>query len=74
MHIRDTDISYLNVGCHLRTLVEGSYIVGYDGNDHRIIRDGVVVYEGNEVKHIGKQYLGTIDRKIDARENSLFLA
>lgn len=37
----------------LRTLIGGSYIIGFDGNEHRLIRDGVVVYEDGVV-HAGK--------------------
>ncbi len=51
----------------MTTLIEGSYIVAHDGSDHRIIRNGVVAYEGNEVKYVGKQFSGVVDSRVDAR-------
>ena len=51
----------------MRTVIEGSYIVAYDGKDHRTIENGVVVYEGNEVKYVGRQYSGAVDRRVDAK-------
>jgi cytosine/adenosine deaminase-related metal-dependent hydrolase len=51
----------------LRTLIQGSYVVAFDGNGHRIIRDGVVVFEGSEIVHVGKSYEGEVDHTIDAK-------
>ena len=51
----------------MSTLIEGSYIIAHDGKDHRIIENGVVVYEGNKVTFVGKHYTGSSDRQIDAR-------
>ena len=48
------------------TQVIGSYVVAFDGSDHRIIKDGVVVYEGEEIIHVGKNYNGNFDLEIDA--------
>ena len=50
-----------------KTLVQGGYVVAFDGNSHRIVRDGVVVFEGSEIVHVGKSYEGDVDRTIDAR-------
>jgi len=52
--------------------IKGKYIVGYDGVEHRMLHDGVVVIEGNRVKHVGKTYNGTVERWIDAK-NSLVM-
>jgi cytosine/adenosine deaminase-related metal-dependent hydrolase len=41
-------------------------VVAYDGNEHRIIEDGVVVYDGDEIVHVGKSYSGGFDERIDA--------
>jgi len=30
------------------------WIIGFDGCEHRLLRDGVMVTEGNQVKHVGK--------------------
>jgi len=50
----------------MKTLIRGSYVVGFEGNGHRVIRDGVVVYEGDQIVHVGKSYDGTADVTIDA--------
>jgi len=49
-----------------RTLIRASWVVGFDGRQHRIIRDGVVVYEGNTITHVGRRFDGQADRVIDA--------
>jgi 5-methylthioadenosine/S-adenosylhomocysteine deaminase len=46
--------------------IRGSYIVGFDGSEHRMIRDGLVIVEGKRIKHIGKSYDGTVEKWIDA--------
>jgi len=51
----------------MKTLIEGGYIITHDGVSHRILRDGVLVFEGNEIIHIGKTYDGPVDQRIDAR-------
>jgi len=51
----------------LRTKIEGGIVVGYDGEEHRIIDGGVVVYEDDKVTHVGKSYQGAVDETIDAR-------
>jgi 5-methylthioadenosine/S-adenosylhomocysteine deaminase len=50
----------------MRTLVSGTWIVGYHQGHHRLIRDGVVVYEGNKIVHVGKPFDGRVDNTIDA--------
>ena len=46
--------------------IKGKFVVGFDGVEHRIIRDGVVIVDGNRIKHVGKGYEGKVDRWIDA--------
>ena len=46
--------------------IKGKFVIGFDGKEHRLLRDGVVVIEGNRVKHVGKSYSGQVDRWIDA--------
>ena len=36
------------------TLIKGSWVVGYDGEKHRIITDGEVVFEDDRVIYVGK--------------------
>ena len=49
------------------TLIKGGWIVAFDGERHRILRDGVVVYQGDTITHVGKAYEGPVDHTIDAR-------
>ncbi|MCX6643364.1 MAG: amidohydrolase, partial [Candidatus Bathyarchaeota archaeon] len=46
--------------------IRGKFVIGFDGTEHRIIRDGIVVVEGNRIKHVGKVFSGSVDRWIDA--------
>jgi len=45
----------------LTTGIKGKFIIGFDGSEHRLLRDGVVVYEGNRIVHVGKSYSGQVD-------------
>ncbi len=51
----------------MRTLIQGGYVVSFDGNEHEILKDGVVVYEGNRIDFVGKDYNQPVDARIDAR-------
>jgi cytosine/adenosine deaminase-related metal-dependent hydrolase len=50
----------------MRTLIRASWIVGHEAGRHRLIKDGVVVYEGNTIVHVGKTFDGHADATIDA--------
>ena len=52
-----------------KTLIRGGWIVGFDGEEHRILKDGVVVYEGDTILHVGRDYDEPVEREIDARGN-----
>jgi len=49
-----------------RIRIDASYIVAFNGISHVILRDGVVVFEGNEIIHVGKSYSEQVDEKIEA--------
>ncbi len=49
-----------------RTVIRASHIVAYDGGGHRYLKDGVVVYEGNTILHVGKSWAGRAGHEIDA--------
>jgi 5-methylthioadenosine/S-adenosylhomocysteine deaminase len=51
----------------MRTLIQGGWVVGFDGTTHELLRDGVVVYEENRILHVGHSFDGSVDRRIDAR-------
>ena len=51
------------------TAIDGGYTVAFDGEEHRILRDGTVVIEEDKIKYVGKSYGGPVDRRIDARRS-----
>lgn len=51
----------------MKTMIQGGYIVGFNGTEHEIFLDGVVVFEGDRVSYVGKSYAGPVDKKMDAR-------
>jgi 5-methylthioadenosine/S-adenosylhomocysteine deaminase len=51
----------------MRTLIQGGWVVGYEGAGHVLIPDGCVVFEGDAIVHVGKAFSGSVDRTIDAR-------
>jgi cytosine/adenosine deaminase-related metal-dependent hydrolase len=50
----------------MKTLIQGGWVVGFDGKEHEVIKDGVVVYDGNHVEFVGKEYSSPVDKKLDA--------
>lgn len=52
----------------MRTKIEASWIVGHGPGGHTLIRDGVVVFEGNRILHVGKTFEGRFDKVIAAKE------
>ncbi|MFC2105281.1 chlorohydrolase family protein [Candidatus Bipolaricaulota bacterium] len=50
----------------MKTLISASYIVAHDGVAHRILRDGVLVWEDDLILHVGSSYEGHVDRRISA--------
>ena len=51
----------------MKTMIQGGYVVAFDGKGHRILRDGVVVFQDGEIIHVGKSYDGQVGRVIDAK-------
>jgi cytosine/adenosine deaminase-related metal-dependent hydrolase len=51
----------------LTAIIENGTVIGFDGESHRIIREGVVVFEKERIIHIGKSYQGQVDERIDAK-------
>lgn len=50
----------------MRTKIEASWIVAYEENDHKLIKDGVVVYEDNKILYVGQSFDGEVDNTISA--------
>jgi len=51
----------------MKTLIQGAYVVGFDGKEHEILKDGVVVFQDDRIEFVGKEYSQPVDKKIDAR-------
>ncbi len=49
-----------------KTAIKASHIIAYDGKGHRHLEGGVVVYEGNTILYVGKEYPGAVEHSIDA--------
>jgi 5-methylthioadenosine/S-adenosylhomocysteine deaminase len=49
-----------------RTCIKASHIIAYNGQSHCHLENGVVVYEGNTILYVGREYPGPVDRTIDA--------
>jgi cytosine/adenosine deaminase-related metal-dependent hydrolase len=45
--------------------------VAFDGRGHRLLRDGVVVVEGDRILHVGPRFEGAVDETVDARDRVL---
>lgn len=45
--------------------ITGKYLIGFDGTDHVIIRDGELVYKDDKVIYAGKHYEGPVDSSED---------
>jgi len=51
----------------MKTLIQGGWVVGFEGEKHEVIKEGVVVYDGNGVEFVGKEFSQPVEKKIDAR-------
>ncbi|GAH09404.1 unnamed protein product, partial [marine sediment metagenome] len=38
------------------------------GEEHRLLEDGIVVYEEDRIIHVGKSYSGKVDKTLDAKK------
>ena len=50
----------------MRTLIENGNVIAWNGSSHHVIEAGVLVFEGNEIVHVGATYEGEADTVIDA--------
>jgi cytosine/adenosine deaminase-related metal-dependent hydrolase len=48
------------------TRIRARFVIGYEGGDHVVYRDGEVVYQADRVRFVGHGYPGRVDRAIDA--------
>ena len=45
--------------------IKGKWIIAHDGQNNRLLRDGVVIVEGRKIKYVGKTYRGSVDKWIN---------
>jgi cytosine/adenosine deaminase-related metal-dependent hydrolase len=51
----------------MRTLIEGGWVVAFNGGSHEVHEGGSVVFEGDRIVHAGPPYGGPVDRRLSAR-------
>jgi 5-methylthioadenosine/S-adenosylhomocysteine deaminase len=51
----------------MRTRINGGTIIAYRDGGHRVLNDGVLVFEGPDILHVGPDYEGPADRTIEAK-------
>ena len=51
----------------MKTLIEGGWVVAWNGTRHEVYERGAVVYEGDRVVHAGGPYAGAVDARVSAR-------
>ena len=49
-----------------RTAIRAGYVIAFDGKGHRLLRDGVVVIEGDSILSVGPRFDGRVDETVDA--------
>src|SRR5688500_10032597 len=58
----------------MRTRIDGRFIIAFDGRQHRLLRDGVVVFEDDRIVHVGRSFDGPVDRSIGATARGRLVA
>jgi len=51
----------------MKTLIEGGWVVAWNGTRHEVYEQGAVVYEDDRVVHAGAAYTGGVDTRVNAR-------
>ncbi len=51
----------------MRTLIEGGWVVAFNGKSHEVYEQGSVVFEGDRIVHAGGPYAGPADTRLSAR-------
>ncbi|MEO7954005.1 MAG: N-ethylammeline chlorohydrolase, partial [Polaromonas sp.] len=49
----------------MRTLLKASCVIGFDGVSHVYWRDGEVVFSGDRIEFVGRNFQGHVDRTVD---------
>src|SRR5262245_46682884 len=51
----------------MKTLIEGGWVVAFNGTSHEVFESGSVVFEGDRIVHAGGPYPGPVDVRLSAR-------
>ncbi len=51
----------------MRTLIEGGWVVAFNGTSHEVHEQGSVVFEDDRIVHAGGPYTGPVDARLSAR-------
>jgi cytosine/adenosine deaminase-related metal-dependent hydrolase len=54
-----------------RTAIRAGHVIAFDGRGHRLLRDGVVVIEGDRILAVGRRFEGSVDETVDATDRVL---
>jgi len=54
-----------------RMAIRAGYVIAFDGRGHRLLKDGVVVIEGDTILHVGPRFEGRVDEVVQAPERIL---
>src|SRR5215218_10867114 len=49
----------------MRRMLKASHIIAHQDGGHRHLQDGVVVWENDQIIHVGKSFDGQVDETID---------
>lgn len=50
----------------MKTRISAKYVIGYAAGDHQILPNACIVYEGEQIIYVGRDYPGSVDEDIDA--------
>src|SRR5712692_4066381 len=51
-----------------RTAIRAGAVIAFDGRGHRLLRNGVVVLEGDRILYVGPRFDGAVDETVDAAD------
>ena len=50
----------------MRRMIKAAHVIAFQDGGHRHLRDGVVVWEGDTIVHVGRSFDGDVDEVVDA--------
>src|SRR5215472_2404188 len=51
----------------MKALIEGGWVVAFNGTSHEVYENGSVMYENDRIVHAGGPYTDTVDMRLSAR-------